>query len=143
MLNPIISLIENINLVDDKTIVSKYQHCIIEMIQNSNEHGINEFDIGGFFSLCHSNDSISISCCNIVSDENDLVQKVDELNGKSLEELKKLNKEQMMDFSKEGGLGFIQLAQYSHPSPLKSKTFLVDDSYNFFYIESQFKINES
>lgn len=142
LLFPIISLIENIKLVEDKTIVSKYQHCIIEMIQNANEHGRNEYDIGGFFSLFQTDESISISCCNLINSDVDLIKKIEDLNTKSEAELKELNKSQLMDFTSEGGLGFIQLAQYSRPSPLKAKTFSVDKQYNFFYIENQFEVNE-
>ena len=143
LLLPLIDFIEGLELIKDETLVSKYQHCIIEMIQNANEHGKNKNGVGGFFSLLQTSECICTACCNLVDKNAGLVELIDDLNSKTFEELKQLNRQKLMDFGTDGGLGFIQLAQYLHPSPLKSKNFYLDEINDFFYIESRFLLNDS
>ena len=139
VVSSITKLIEKLELCDDRTITSKYQHTIIEKIQNAKEHGFKENDnILGYFSLKKNNDSITSVCCNRAENTDKLNEKIVSLNKKSEEELKELIKSIMLDFEQDGGLGLAQVAKYSRPSPLISKTFYNAKKETFFYLSSKY-----
>ena len=142
LLLPLVELIDELELVENKTIVSKYQHCTIEMIQNANEHGIYKDGVGGFFTLLQKEEAISVACCNMVNESTKLIDSIEDLNSKTDEELRVLNYEKLLNLDTNGGIGFNQLAQYSRPSPLKTKSFSIDGLNDFFYIECLFKLDD-
>lgn len=137
------SLVGKLNLSDNKTVSSKYQHAIIEMVQNAKRHGVAvDNRKNGFFYIEEKDNKIETVCCNQTNDTTSLIKSIDELNKCSLEELKIKSRESLLNFEVSGGLGLIQLAMFSHPSPLFSKIISTSKNINFLYIGVLFQTSE-
>lgn len=136
----IIKLFEKLKLSQNQVITSKYQHCIIEKIQNAKEHGYKiEDSVDGFFLLEKEHGKITTVCCNRTDNPQIIESRISNLNSLSDQELNDANKNALLDFNNEGGLGLIQVAKYTRPSPLLSKTFYTDNKECYFYLRSIYK----
>lgn len=137
---PVVNLIEKVEFSDDLTLRSKYQHSLIELLQNSKEHSVAENEAkSGFLIVQKIDDNVIVGCCNKAVKYDSLLKEIEDLNNCTKDELKDYSKRALLNFEKEGGLGLIQVANLSHPSPLLSKTFYNANNETFLYIESKFR----
>ena len=135
----ILNLSEKANLSDNKLLNSKYHHSLIELVQNAKEYTpITNGIKSGFFLIENLSDFINVSCCNAAEKKTDVDSKILSLNQKKEEELNSEYKKAYLDDDNDGGLGIIQFAKYLRPSPIKSKTFYIDENQKFVYIEGDF-----
>lgn len=138
-----VNLINKLDLSQNKVLNSKYQHAIIEMVQNAKRHGVAvDNRKNGFFYIEEKDNKIETVCCNQTNNTTSLIKSIDELNKCSLEELKIKSRESLLNFEVSGGLGLIQLAMFSHPSPLFSKIISTSKNINFLYIGVLFQTSE-
>ena len=110
------------------------------MVQNAKKHGqVKDGRKDGFFIIENENEIIKSVCCNHASETTILSERINDLNNCELDELTKKSKDSLLNFDENGGLGLIQMAMFSHPSPLISKTILGPNKEKFMYIETIFK----
>lgn len=141
ILGPLIHLIENLKLCNDLTTTSKYQHCIIEKIQNAREHSRSvNGQKPGFFLVEQVQNQIVTACCNSCDDSARIISHVNTLNSLSEAALQAESKRAIMNLEESGGVGLIQIALYSRPSPILSKSISHRNMGDFCYISTTFMI---
>jgi len=98
-----------------------FQHALIEITQNVLKHGVKFREmIPGYLCLEWKENCLQASTASVITDKdlNSMSEKLDMLNAASKEELDEISEKALLDFSVEGGLGLITVAQLSRPNLL-------------------------
>lgn len=120
-LHTLLGMLKNTKGDDEASTNSEFQHILIELTQNILKHGEKQDDggIAGYLSLVWKDQLITLGAGNGISEGSRLIEVIDDLNGRTLDELNKLNEETMLDFETKGGLGLINIAQGIHPNKIE------------------------
>jgi len=100
---------------------SGFQHALIEITQNVLKHGVKVGGmIPGYLCLEWKDKALLASTASVISEEDlfKIKTKLEVLNKASETELDKISEKALLDFSVEGGLGLITVAQLSRPNLL-------------------------
>jgi len=98
-----------------------FQHALIEITQNVLRHGVKiENTIPGFLCLEWKKDYLQASTASVIDKNNyiKMTEKLDMLNNATEAELDKISEDALLDFSVQGGLGLITVAQLCRPNKL-------------------------
>lgn len=100
---------------------TSFQHALIEITQNVLKHGERFRDmIPGYLCLEWKDGYLQSSTASVISEGNlkKMTDKLDMLNKASKSELDIISEKALLDFSVEGGVGLVTVAQLSRPNKL-------------------------
>lgn len=135
-LSTLLNVLKNFN--NDSPVI---EHAIIELVQNIKRHGHRrDDDIRGYVALKTTGNEFTIDTCNELDQPKlDItVEYIDSINALSNDELNLKCLEVLQDESNPGGLGLINVAQYTRPRNIEAFKYEDDGDSNYIYIRTKF-----